>query len=47
MGKKNSRKIIDEIVDGTISATECTGALQQISLDPKEVALFHAQFNGE
>lgn len=47
MSKKNSKKIIEEIVDGAISANECTGALQKISLDPDEVARFHAEFTGE
>lgn len=44
MGKKNSKKIIERIVDGTISANECTGALQKISLDPDEVARFHSEY---
>ena len=47
MGKKNSKKIIERIVEGTISANECTGALQKISLDPDEVAKFHAEYTGE
>lgn len=41
---KNSKKIIEKVVEGAISANECTGALQKISLDPKEVAKFHAQY---
>ena len=44
MGKKNSKKIIEKIYEGTASANECTGALQKISLDPDEVALFHAEY---
>ncbi len=47
MSKSNGKKIIEECVDGAISANECTGALQKISVDPKEVAKFHAQFTGE
>lgn len=47
MGRKNSSKIIDEVVDGAISAHECTGALQKISVDPEEVARFHAEYVGE
>ncbi len=47
MGKKNSGKIIDEVFDGAASATECTGILQKISVDPEEVKRFHAEFTGE
>lgn len=46
MGKKNSKKIIERVVEGSISANECTGALQKISLDPDEVARFHAEYVG-
>lgn len=41
---KNSKKIIERVVDGSISANECTGALQKISLDPEEVARFHSEY---
>lgn len=47
MGKKNSKKIIESIVDGSVCANECTGALQKISVDPEEVARFHAEYTGE
>lgn len=47
MGKRNSKKIIEDVVENSISANECTGALQRISLDPDEVARFHAEFTGE
>lgn len=47
MGKKNSKKIISEAFDGAISANECTGALQKISVDPEEVARFHSEYIGE
>lgn len=47
MGKNNSKKIINEVFEGAISANECTGALQKISVDPKEVARFHAEYTGE
>ena len=43
-GNKNSKKIIENIIDGAISANECTGALQKISLDPEEVARFHSEY---
>ena len=47
MGKKNSKKIIEEVFDGAICANELTGALQKISVDPEEVARFHAEYTGE
>lgn len=47
MGRKNSKKIIDEVFEGGVSAHECTGALQKISVDPEEVARFHAEYTGE
>lgn len=47
MGKKNSKKIISEVFEGGVSANECTGALQKISVDPEEVARFHAEYTGE
>lgn len=47
MGKSNSRKIINEVFEGGVSANECTGALQKISVDPEEVARFHAEYTGE
>ncbi len=47
MGKKNSKKIIEKVYEGSASANECTGALQKISLDPDEVALFHAEYVGD
>ena len=47
MGKKNSKKIIEYVYEGSASANECTGALQRISLDPEEVAKFHKQYTEE
>jgi len=47
MGKKNSKKIIEKVYEGSASANECTGALQKISLDPDEVARFHAEYTGD
>lgn len=45
MSKRKTKKTIKELVDNGVSANECTGALQKIHLDPKEVAKFHKQFN--
>lgn len=47
MGKKNSKKMIERVFDQTVCATECTGLLQNISVDPEEVARFHAEYMGE
>lgn len=47
MAKYNSKKIIEEIFDGAVCANECTGALQNISVDPEEVARYHSEFIGE
>lgn len=47
MAGKNSKIIIEELVDGAVSATEYTGALQKISLDPEEVARFHDEYVGD
>ncbi|MGN0817798.1 MAG: hypothetical protein ACI4L9_02405 [Candidatus Coproplasma sp.] len=47
MGKKNSKKMIDDVYEGGVCATECTGLLQTISADPEEVARFHAEYVGD
>ena len=36
--------MIDEFMEGTASANECTGLYQKVSLDPDEIAKFHKQF---
>lgn len=46
MSKKKSKKRIHELMDECVSANECTGLLQKVSLDPKEVAKFHKMYNG-
>lgn len=45
MGKKKSKKLIDELYNDCASANECTGLYQKVSLDPEELALFHKLFN--
>ena len=47
MAKRNSKKVVEELFEGTTCANECTGALQRISLDPDEVARFHREFNSK
>lgn len=45
MSKKNSKKCIEDCLDHAASANECTGALQHMELDSKELAEFHKKFN--
>lgn len=35
------------LAQNTVSANECTGALQKISLDPEEIRRFHDEYIGE
>lgn len=45
MSKRKSKKQIEELMDSCVSANECTGLFQKVSLDPDEVAKFHKMFN--
>ncbi|MGN0805956.1 MAG: hypothetical protein ACI4MC_02870 [Candidatus Coproplasma sp.] len=45
MSKKNCKKSIEDCLDQSASAHECTGALQHMELDPDELAEFHKKFN--
>ena len=47
MAKRRTNKIIEDIFGGTVSANECTGLYQKVSLDTKEIAKFHKQYNEE
>lgn len=44
MAKRRTKKMIEEIFDGTVSANECTGLYQKVSLDTEEIAKFHKQY---
>lgn len=44
MSKKKRKKRIHELMDSCVSANECTGLLQKISVDPEEVAEFHSEY---
>lgn len=44
MAKRRTDKMIKEIFDGTVSANECTGLYQKVSLDTKEIAKFHKEY---
>jgi len=44
MGKDKKNKIIEDVVEECVSANECTGALQKIALDTKEVRRYHELF---
>ncbi len=46
MSKRKNRKLIGELMDECVSANECTGLLQKVSLDPDEVEEFHKMYNG-
>ena len=45
MSKRKSKKLIEELTEECVSANECTGLLQKVSLGPDEVATFHKMFN--
>ena len=44
MVKHRSNRLVEEVVEGSASANECTGAYQKVSLDPDEVAKFHKEY---
>lgn len=44
MAKKNSKKMIEHIYDGSVCATECTGLLQKIAVDNEDVAKYHEEY---
>jgi hypothetical protein len=44
MDRKNSKKVIDEILDGSVSANDCTGLLQHIELDSEELEKIRKQY---
>ena len=46
MSKRKSKKIIEDVYENCVSANDCTGAFQKVSLDPDEVKKFHELFNG-
>lgn len=45
--KGKSRFKTAVLAQNTVSANECTGALQKISLDPEEIRRFHDEYIGE
>ena len=38
--------MLDDVFNECVSANECTGLLQKVSLDPDEVRKFHKMYNG-
>ena len=44
MAKRRTKKLMEDVFEGTASANECTGLYQKVSLDKKEIAKFHRQF---
>ncbi len=47
MAKRRTDNIIDDLFEQCVSANECTGLYQKVSLDTKEIAKFHKQYNEE
>lgn len=47
MAKRRTKNIVRDIYDECVCANECTGLYQKVSLDTKEIAKFHKQFNEE
>jgi hypothetical protein len=47
MGKKSGNKMLHEIYEGAVCASECTGLLQNISVDPEEIKRFHEEYIGK
>ena len=45
MSKRKSKKIIEDVYERCVSATECTGIFQRVMLDPDEVEAFHKMYN--
>ena len=44
MSKRRTNKLIDDLFEECVSANECTGLYQKVSLDTDEIAKFHKQF---
>ena len=47
MAKRRTKKMIKSLFDECVCANECTGLYQKVSLDTKEIAKFHRQYNEE
>ena len=45
--KKSIKSRFHNVSESTVSANECTGSLQKISLDPEEVRRFHDEYVGD
>lgn len=45
MSKRKQNKMIEDIFEKCVSANECTGLFQKVSLDPDEVKKFHEMYN--
>jgi hypothetical protein len=48
MGKckrKKGEKLVKELFDGGVCADECTGLLQRVTLNKKQLEEYHRQFN--
>lgn len=47
MAKRRTNNMIEDILEVCVSANDCTGLYQKVSLDTDEIAKFHKQFIGE
>ena len=45
MSKRKNKKIIEDVYENCVSANDCTGVFQVVSLDPDEVETFHKMYN--
>lgn len=44
MAKRRPDNLIKSLLEDCVSANECTGLYQKVSLDTEEIAKFHKQF---
>lgn len=44
MKRKDYEEIIKRLYNEGVSANECTGLLQHVSLDPDEIAKYHDEY---
>lgn len=44
MAKRRTKKTIEDMFEGTVSANECTGLYQKVYLDTDEIAKFRKRF---
>ena len=45
MSKRKSKKMIEDVYENCVSANDCTGVFQVVTLDPEEIKKFHEMYN--